>query len=331
MPSESGHTAFVTGGTGFVGSHLVELLLSEGFSEVRCLVRTDLKFLDGLPVKIIRGDMADLDALSSGVAGVDYVFHSAALTRARDWNEFMTANVDGTERLLQVVEDVNPGVRKVLLTSSLAAIGRCERDVATESDPLLPISQYGRSKMLMEGVAARFFDTVPSVVIRPPAVYGPRESDIFTFFKSVSRGICPIVGSGKEKAISLVHVRDLVTGMLQAALSERTRGKTYFLGSPTPYSWHEIRDASATALGRRVVTLPIPSALVGSVGAVSEFIGQLTGSLPALNREKATEIKSACKMCDHSNAASDFGYAPGVDLWTGVKETIEWYRKEEWL
>lgn len=331
MLSDSGYTAFVTGGTGFVGSHLVELLLAEGFSEVRCLVRSELKFLDGLPITVVPGDMSDLDALSQGVRGVDYVFHVAALTRTMHWDEFKRANVDGTENLLRVVKETNREVRKVLLTSSLAAIGRCDRAIAVEKDPFRPISQYGRSKMLMEEVSTRYFESFPCVIVRPPAVYGPRESDIYTFFKSVNRGICPIVGSGKEEAISLVHVRDLVRGMLQAALADDTAGETYFLGSPGRYSWNEIRDASATALGRRVFTLPIPSFMVGTVGAVAEAIGRLTGSYPALNREKATEIKSACKMCDHSKAASEFGYAPSMELWSGVKETTDWYRKEGWL
>jgi len=321
----------VTGGTGFVGSHLVEHLLASGFSEVRCLVRNELKFLKGIRVKAIRGDLSDASALSEGVRGVDYVFHTAALTRSMDPDAFFRTNVEGTVNLLRAIERTGPRMRKVLVTSSLAVVGASDGSVATETTPLRPISLYGRSKVQMEESLARFEESLPLVVVRPPAVYGPRESDIYTFFRSVSRGICPIVGSGREKAVSLVHARDLVIGMTRAALSEKTTGNTYFLGSPDFYSWSEIRDAAATALERRVLTVRVPEIFVGPVGAVSELIGRLTGSYPPLNREKAREIRSACKMCDHSRATADFGYQPQIDLWTGIRDTVDWYRKERWL
>jgi nucleoside-diphosphate-sugar epimerase len=309
----------------------VEHLLASGFSTVRCLVRSERKFLEGLPVSIVRGDLQDTEALARGVRGADYVFHSAALTRSTEWDDFQRANVEGTQNLLRAIRAHDPGVRRVLITSSLAVIGRCDHAVATEDDPLQPISMYGRSKMLMEQVVAGFIAELPIVVVRPPAVYGPRESDIYTFFRSVSRGVCPIVGSGRDPSVSLVHARDLVRGMTAAVRSESTVGNTYFLGSPDRYSWHEVRDASATALRRRVLTIPVPPALVGAVGAVSEWVGKLTGAYPALNREKAREIRSACKMCDHTRATNDFGYTPRIDLWTGVQETIDWYRSAGWL
>lgn len=331
MRSDSGYTAFVTGGTGFVGSHLVELLLESGFREVRCLVRNEMKFLEGLPVTVVRGNISDQAALADGVRGVDFVFHVAAVTRARDWDTFLTANVEGSDLLLRTVREVNPGVKKVLVTSSLATVGLCAHPVASEEDPLRPISKYGRSKVMMEERIRSYTADLPIVTIRPPAVYGPRESDIFTFFKTLSKGLCPIIGSGSEKALSLVHARDLVTGMLQAALTDETNGETYFLGSPAHYSWNEIRDATATSLGRRVLTLHVPPFLVGVVGAISESAGRLTGTYPAFNREKAAEARRACLMCDHSKATRTFAYKPNTDLWVGIDETIRWYRSEDWL
>lgn len=331
MPAHNRHIAFVTGGTGFVGSHLVEYLLGNSFQEVRCLVRTDPKYLTGLPITTVRGSMSDKAALAKGVEGADYVFHVAALTRAQTWHDFQEANIEGSGYLLETVRSVNPDLKKVVVTSSLATIGCSKVNVATETTPLQPISQYGRSKAMMEELVHSFTSDLPIVIVRPPAVYGPRESDLFTYFQSLSRGFCPIVGSGKKKALSLVHVSDLVRGMVQAGYSDNTNGETYFLGGASQYSWNEIRDASATALGRRVLTIPIPRFLVGTIGAVSELAGKLTGTYPPLNREKAAEIRYACLMCDHSKATADFDYAPDKDLWSGIDETIQWYRKESWL
>jgi len=325
------HTAFVTGGTGFVGSHLVELLLASGFREVRCLIRASSIYLDELPIVRVPGSMEDVDALRKGVRGVDYVFHVAALTRSKNWDGFVRANIDATATLLDVVEESGAGVKKVVITSSLAAVGTCDTASANETAPLRPVSMYGRSKAEMERSVLNRENPPPFVIVRPPAVYGPREKDIYTFFKAVRSGICPIVGDSHVAALSLVHVSDLVAGMLQAAVSPATEGETFFLGSPLNYSWAEIRDATATALGRRVLTIPLPRAVVPFIGAASEFIGGLFGSYPALNREKAREIVEACTMCDSSRARAAFGYNPSVDLWEGIRDTIAWYRREDLL
>ncbi|RMH49096.1 MAG: NAD-dependent epimerase/dehydratase family protein [Bacteroidetes bacterium] len=337
MPSAS-PTAFVTGGTGFVGSHLVEALLAHGYGEVRCLVRQDLKWLEGLDVVPVRGDLSSIEALYDGLRGVDYVYHVAGLTRARDEATLFRANVQGTLNLLGAVRVANPGVRKVLVTSSLAAVGRCDVPIATEDVPLRPISAYGRSKAAMEQALAApvqdgtiYLEALPLTIVRPPAVYGPREADIFTFFQTVNRGLCPIVGRGTTPELSLVHARDLARGMIAAAEAEQTTGQTYFIGSERPYAWREIRDATLAALGRRALTLPIPPALVGPIGAVAEWTGRLTGRYPPLNREKAREIRDACKMCSVDKARRDFGYTQQIPLDDGIRETIAWYRRHGWL
>lgn len=323
--------AFVTGGTGFIGSHLVEELHRRGYSEVRCLVRDRLKWLDGLDIVPVRGDLSDMEAIREGVRGVDYVYHVAGVTRTPDWSVFEAANITATLDLLRIIKEVNPGVKKVEVTSSLAAVGPCASGVADETTPLNPISGYGRSKAEMEKALVPFFDALPIVVVRPPAVYGPREADIYTFFKTVNNRFCPMVGGGKEPEISLVHVDDLVRGMVDAAESDATAGETYFIGSEAFYSWQEIKAATTAALGKQALTIPVPAALVGTVGAVVEAVSKLTGQYPPLNREKAREILETCKMCSVEKARRDFGYRQEVPLAAGVQETIAWYREEGWL
>ncbi|CAM3231707.1 NAD-dependent epimerase/dehydratase family protein [Rhodothermus bifroesti] len=330
--------AFVTGGTGFIGSHLVEELLRRGYREVRCLVRNQLRWLEGLDIVPVRGDFSRIEVLWHALRDVDVVFHVAGVTRARDWATFEQGNITATLNLLGALLEANPHVRKVLITSSLAAVGYCPKGIATEETPLHPISAYGRSKALMEqalwtprtdGIV--YAERLPIVVVRPPAVYGPREADIYTFFRMVSRGICPIIGCGQKPELSLVHVRDLVRGMVDAAESEVTTGQTYFISSEQFYSWHEIRKATLHALGRRALTVHIPPFLVEPVGALVEFAGHLTGTYPPLNREKAREIRYACKMCTVDKARRDFGYRQQVPLEEGIQETIAWYRHQGWL
>lgn len=326
--SLKGTTVFLTGGTGFVGSHLAEYLLAEGCSEVRCLVRTEEKWLKDIPVTIVRGTLNDTSALAEGVLGADYIFHVAALTRARTWQEFHDANVQGTLNLLESASHQS-SIKRVVITSSLAVVGRSVDAVADEQTRLSPVSQYGRSKHEME-IAIRDY-TAPITVVRPPAVYGPRETDIFTFFRTLSKGICPIVGSSQMPALSLVHVNDLVGGIVRSAISANSSGKTFFLGGPRPYSWGEIRDAVAGALQRKVITLRIPKAFVPAVGFVAETVGNVLGFYPPMNREKAREIVEATLMCDSTLASKTFGYNPKIDLVSGITETIRWYQQQNWL
>jgi nucleoside-diphosphate-sugar epimerase len=334
----SSRIAFVTGGTGFVGSHLVEELLQRGYNEVRCLVRSRQKWLQPFNITPVRGDLSDIEMLWDAVRDVDIVYHVAGLTRAQEWGAFYQANVQATLNLMGALRHSNPDVGRVLITSSLAAVGRCANGVATEETPLQPISMYGRSKAEMEEalrakheMRASYAEQLPITVVRPPAVYGPRDRDILTFFQTVKRHVCPVVGRGDEPALSLVHVRDLVRGMVDAAEHDVTVGETYFVGSEAAYSWNDVKAATTSALDTWALTLPVPGALVGAVGAAAEAWGALTGSYPPLNREKAREIRHACTICSVEKAQADFGYAQRIPLSEGVRETIEWYENEGWL
>lgn len=323
--------AFITGGTGFIGSHLTEELLRRKYEEVRCLVRDEPKWLAGLDIVPVRANLFDRKALEGAVRDVDAIYHVGGVTRAQDRETFHRNNVDATVTLLETVARVNPDVERIIVTSTLAVVGPCRTGVATEDMPMRPLSRYGRSKAVMERRIREWSDTLPITVIRPPAVYGPRERDIYTFFKALSRGICPIVGSVHGPALSLIHVDDLVRGMVDAAESDATAGHTYFLGSEIFYSWNDVKLAAATALERRVLTIAVPSALVLPVGALVELIGTLSGTYPPLNREKAREIRRVCKMCSIEKAKRDFGFSTSTPLERGIAETIEWYKQHGWL
>ncbi len=331
-------TAFVTGGTGFVGSHLVEELLRREVDEVRCMVRSDPKWLSDLDVTYVHGDLSDVETLWSALDGVTHVYHVAGITRAPKWEPFYEINVRGTLNLLGALKHAAPDVKRVLVTSSLAAVGRCDAARATEEHPLRPVSRYGKSKAQMEEalhhthqMTTSYWDALPITVVRPPAVYGPRDRDILDFFRAVQRHVCPVVGSGSEEALSLIHARDLARGMVDASRSPTAEHETYHLGSEQPYAWNEVKRAATDALDTWAVTVPVPPVLVGAVGLLAEAWGSLTSSYPPLNRDKAREIRHAITACSIEKAQQHFDFQPRIPLDEGVAETVNWYRTQGWL
>jgi nucleoside-diphosphate-sugar epimerase len=176
-----------------------------------------------------------------------------------------------------------------------------------------------------------YWDALPITVVRPPAVYGPRDRDILDFFRAVKRHVCPVVGGSTDRTLSLVYGRDLARGLVEASRYPEAEGETYFLGSERSYAWDEVKQAATAALDTWALTVPVPGPLVGAVGAAAEAWGALTGTYPPLNRDKAREIRHACTACSSEKAQTHFGYAPRVPLDEGVAATIAWYEEKGWL
>jgi len=223
--------AFVTGGTGFIGSHLVDDLLEHSdYSEVKCLIRSDEKWLKGKPITKVKGDLHSVNAIRNALSDIDVVFHIAAIVKAPTQNEYDLANVDATETLLRIAE--KEGVKKIVILSSLAASGPSNGAPKSEEDPMKPVSMYGKSKKKMEKSVHKIAsDKLSVTILRPPAVYGPREDQIYTLFKMMNNRITPVVGNGSEPKLSLVYVKDVVQAIIKAAEQTEPGVNTYFVSS----------------------------------------------------------------------------------------------------
>jgi dihydroflavonol-4-reductase len=320
--------AFVTGGTGFVGSHLVEELLERG-AEVRALVRSSPRWLANLPVEVVSPDLGDPAALREALRDTDTLFHVGALTRAPAEAALLEANVEDARRVLDAA--AGAGVARVLVTSSQAAAGPSNGAPLDEFAPMRPLSAYGRSKAAMERMVRDHVLGDRTVIVRPPSVYGPREVDIHTIIRTAAhQRIFPVVGDARAPSLSLVYVSDLVRGMADAVSSEAAAGGTFFLTGPRDYSWDEVRKAVAAALGHAVLRVPVPRALVAPAGALAEGFGRLFGRYPPLNRDKAREARAEWRASsDH--ARETFGYDPLVELDEGMRQTVDWYREHGWI
>ena len=334
----SGMKAFVTGSTGFIGSHLVEFLVSQGY-HVTCLVRktSDLRWLkhllhaDSHPIELVTADIGDYDTLARLVHNTNLVFHLAGLTKARDFVTYERVNVRGTKNLLKVCLQSNSSLNRFVYCSSLAAMGPCPSATPiTEGASPQPLTDYGRSKLKGEIVTNEYANRLPITIIRPPAVYGPRDTDIFLYFQLVNKGLMPILGD-EERLLSLVHVKDLVEGIYAAAVSDFAIGESYFLTDGELHSWMDVGNTIANALEKYPFRLKVPYVLMDMIAICTEILARITRQTPILNRQKIRELKQRFWICDSTKAKQQIGYSPAYPLEKGIQETADWYRESCWL
>jgi len=322
----------VTGANGFVGSFLVEELLHQGHS-VRCLVRktSNLRWIRHLPVELVYGEVTRPETLAPAVEGVQQVYHVAGVTKARRREDYFRVNAGGTENLLRACVEHNGDLLRFVLVSSQAASGPSSGPKPrAESDPPRPLTSYGQSKLEAEHIVAKFQDQLPVSIVRPPAVYGPRDRDVLILFRYVAHGVNPQLGRG-ERLVSVVHVRDLVHGMLAVGNSEAAVGQTYFVAHPVPVEWSAFGETMARAMGRRVRRLVLPSWILWPAALVSEVAARFARRPATLNLEKIREIRERYWVCSVEKLRREIGFTASVDLETGVRETVQWYWEHGWL
>ena len=324
----------ITGATGFIGSHLAEQLHRQGH-RLRVLVRptSNLRWIDHLPIEKVVGGLSDSASLEKGVEGVDYIYHVAGVVAAKNREGFFRGNVDATRNLLEITYKVNPELKRFVHVSSLAAVGPAftEDQPVDESVPHHPITTYGQSKAEAERVVTGFSDKLPVTIVRPPAVYGPRDVGIYTFFQVVAKGFAPLIGFGR-KVVSLVHVQDLVRGFVLAGENPRGEGQTYFISSEELYTWEEVGEIAAQLMRKkRVRYLRVPHGLVYAAAGISGFVGKFQKVPPILDLEKGRDITQPFWICSVDKAREELGYRQEVSIAEGVKGTIDWYKKEGWL
>jgi nucleoside-diphosphate-sugar epimerase len=324
--------ALVTGATGFIGSHLVEALLQRG-DQVRCLVRktSDLKWLRDLPIEATQGDCNDKHSLAEAVKGVDQVFHLAGVTKAVQEKTYFEVNALGTENLIHACLQHNPHLQKFIYLSSQAAAGPCQNgDKKKESDRCEPVSLYGQSKRMGEDFALAHAHELPLLILRPSAVYGPRDRDIYTFFKLLSKKIKPCL-SGEEQHISLCYVRDIVQAILLASETKESHGEIFFLSDGQSYRWEEVGDIFAEAMGITPICIRVPEWMILGIASISEYFSKISGKPALLNKGKVEEMVQKNWVCDITKAKEVLGFEPTVPLMEGARLTFEWYKKENWL
>ncbi len=323
----------VTGATGFLGSHVAELLAAEGH-HVRVLLRTtsDRSFLAGFPHEQALGDVTEPDSLAAALEGVQAVVHAAGLVKARSAAHFQAVNAQGTANLLTALDRAAPDFRRLVYVSSLAAHGPSEdgRPRPLQAPPR-PLTAYGRSKLQAEELVRAWAGSKRAVIVRPPVIYGPRDPALLPFFKLARWRIAPLLAGGRNR-LSVVYVEDAARAIAQAAVAEAdVAGKTYFLDDGHVYSWRDLLGAVEEAVGRRALRISTPRWAYSAAALASEAYGLLLRRAVSLTREKVLEMSQPAWVCSHEALRQDLGWSPQIALKQGAKLTAEWYRSQGWL
>lgn len=324
--------AVVTGGAGFIGSHLIEALVARG-DEVVCVERPGAspRWIADLPVTLETCGIHSVAALSAALDGADVVYHLAGLTEARSPEDFYLINTQGTECLLQAAATHGARAPHVVLLSSLAAIGPCRNGELLGPDTLpLPLSHYGHSKLLAECLMHAYADRVPGTIVRLSSVYGPRERNVLTLFKLVNRGVAITVGSW-DRELSMVYVRDVADALIAVGARRAGLNRTYCVAHPETVTWRSFAGAVGQALGRRPLLISVPHPVARVVVRIAELCAAARRRAAMMNRGRLLEMMQPRWVCDPSRAIEELGFRPVFAVACGVAETARWYREAQWL
>jgi UDP-glucose 4-epimerase len=323
----------ITGASGFVGFHLIEAALAKGL-DVYAAVRksSDIKHLSSYNINYTFPDFTSIASLEEELKEkqYDFVIHAAGTTKAKNQDEYNKVNATYTINLAKAVENVGGGLKKMVFISSLAAIGPLKQTGALIDERTVagPVTSYGKSKWLAEEKLKDL--KLPLITLRPTAVYGSRDKDIFIILKTFTKGLEPYIGNTPQQ-LSFVYVKDLAAATVNALFTNDAANGTYNITDGKCYDRYEMANITKQVLNKRTVKFHLPLPVVRGLAIVLEKTYAVFDKTPALNIEKLAELTAVNWCCDITKAKTALNYNPQYDLQQGLKEALDWYKTNNWL
>lgn len=314
---------FVTGSSGFVGTHLVRALLLDG-AAVRTGIRSTLLCSSAEPTKLqqVRFDLMRPETFRLALEGVDTIVHLAALTHSRDASHYHQVNAEGTRRLLVAAREV--GVKRFVLASSLAARGPSPCPAGGEK----PDSDYGRSKLQAERYVEATRAIPETVIMRLAGIYGPHDRDMLPLFQMASQGY--FIVPSRTKLLQPLYIGDAVSALLAAAHHGGGTG-LYEVAEPTAYGWDDVLEFFSHAFQRRILPIRVPSEAFTLAGQGAQWVAQWRRVRPSFDVRRARDFAVHTWLTDASAAERALHWTATTPLATGLARTAAWYRQEGWL
>ena len=322
----------ITGASGFVGFHLIEAALQKGL-EVYAAIRKSsvVNHLKDYDIRYISLDFNDVKTMEIELKEnkIDYIIHAAGTTKAKNQNEYNLINATYTINLLAAAEKCD-SIKKVVFISSLAALGPLDNvdNLITEKTLPKPVTSYGKSKLLAEESIKN--TKLPLIVLRPTAVYGSRDKDIFIILKTFYKGIEPYIGS-KAQQLSFIYVKDLAAISIGSLFTSDEANGMYNITDGKCYSRYEMANIVKTVFNKKTIKFHIPLPVVKLMALVLEKSYAMLNKTPALNMEKLNELTATNWCCNIVKANNQLNFQPTYDLQNGLTETLSWYKQNNWL
>ncbi|MGE0449624.1 MAG: NAD-dependent epimerase/dehydratase family protein [Vicinamibacterales bacterium] len=314
----------VTGATGFVGWHVADRLTREGWS-VRAVVRRGNRKPVPAGVAVVESDLSS-GGLAEAFAGTDVVVHAAGIVRAPNDAVFTAVNVAGTAAAAAAAARLDA---RLVLISSQAAGGPGTSDARRrEGDPPAPVNAYGRSKLAAE-CAVRSVNGLQWTILRPSAVYGPRDRGFLPLFRWARLGLCPMV-TKPGMCFTFLHVHDLARAVQSAVERDESSGETLFVGHSEARSALDLMRSIAASVGRPCHPLPVPAGALSALAALGNAAWRL-GIAPVIDAGRLVELRAEGFVCSVDRARAVLGFDAETGLDEGIARTADWYRSEGWL
>lgn len=325
----------ITGATGFIGNFLVEEALKRDYDIYITVRKTSNKeTLADKNVQIVESDFSSTISLHNliySLPNFDYIIHNAGVIKSLDKKTFFEVNYLNTVRLIEALVQQNKEPDKFIYISSLAAYGpgdkKTTNPVLLSSKPR-PVTNYGQSKLAAEKYIIDKA-SIPYLILRPTAVYGPGEKNLLETIKFINKGIDFQFGT-KNQCLTFIYVKDL-TRLVFDAIESLVLNKAYFITDGNLYNSIDLGRYVSQSLNRRNLHVPVPVGFAKIIAAIYEFISKAMKRPPVFNVEKVNELSAHNWNCDIQPTQLDFNFKAEYDLEKGMNETIEWYKKEGWM
>jgi nucleoside-diphosphate-sugar epimerase len=316
----------ITGGGGFIGSHLVDSQLTQG-QRVRVVdlnVERLAHTTNHPNLEIMRGDITDSELVKALVDGVDVIYHlaSAHLDVNLSDDYYRRINVEATLNLLQVARKA--GVKRIVHCSSNGVLGEVKNPPANEISPCRPTNIYERTKLMGEQVALQFAQEMgfPVVVVRPAWVYGPRCPRTQKLIRTIGKGRFVMIGRGQTLRHP-IYITDAICGLELCAQADGVTGQVYFIAGEEAITIAHLVQTIAEVLEVKPPSLSLPVTIGIVAGYTLQLIFKPTGLQPPFSR-RSVDFFLKDNAYDISKARRELGFQPQVDLRSGLRETISW-------